>query len=182
MRLLRIALEAHAETEAKKVFSEPTQGLWFRHESPHKLSLLRPLKYHELKKAREGYDVKTRQEFEDTYRKLTHTHHDVSFLYATVVGYNKMEAPESYPGFTYFFQLDASQLAKCLFTIVDKKEWMEPTLGEDGLHKAQSLWKQHQSSMSAFKEEGFGMVDPRIEVVIPFSVKPKQYYPQEEDR
>jgi GNAT superfamily N-acetyltransferase len=177
----QVALESLHE-RATPVTEEPKDGLWFRHESPHQLDTLRPLTYVELTKARPDYDIKAREEHENHYRELTHHPSGTSFLYATVVGYNKMETPSEYPGFTYYFRLSDAQIHQCIFGIADRKDWMPDTVGTAGLEQAKKVWDDHSADFKAYKEKGLGQVDPRIEVVIPFSVTPELYYPQQEDR
>lgn len=180
-KLFQLALE-HRIGTMQRVEQEPRNGLWFRHESPYELTELRPLTYAELTEVRTDYDVKARQATEDEYRKLIPQNEQTSFLYATIVGQNKMETPQSYPGFTYYFQMTAQEIARCLFGIVDRKEWMPMTVGRKGLVEAQSLWKRHEYEFRAYEERVLGMVDPRVEVIIPFAVDPVLYFPQEEDR
>lgn len=162
--------------------SEPHHGVWFRHESPYELSTLRPLTYAELARVRPDYDVKARQRTEDAYRVLIPQSRGVSFLYATVVGFNRMEPPDEYPGFTYYFQLTSAEINHCLFGIVDQQEWMPMQPGRAGMVRALGIWKSHTSAFRSYEEDGLGLVDPRVEVVIPFSVTPSLYYPQIEDR
>jgi hypothetical protein len=157
-------------------------ALWFRHESPLDLSILRPLTYDELRYTRPDYDVDARMETELSYRKLVSQKPGTSFLYATISGFNKMEDPESYPGFTYYFQLTNEQIERCLFGIVDKEHALTPQLGSKALHIAIELWISNEQNMSSYEEPGLGIVDPRVEVIIPFEVQPTSYVPQREDR
>jgi len=162
--------------------SKTVSALWFRHESPLDLSILRPLTYAELRDTRPDYDVDARMETELAYRKLVSQKADTSFLYATIAGFNKMEDPESYPGFTYYFQLTNEQIERCLFGIVDKEQALEPQLGSKALHLAIGLWTSKEDQMVAYEEPGLGLVNPRVEVIIPFEVRPTRYVPQQEDR
>jgi hypothetical protein len=70
-----------------------------------------------------------------------------------------------------------------VFDIVGSKDkLMKPTLGKKGLNKAMKLWSEHSAKLKTYKEKGVGEIFPRIEVIIPFNVKPDLYIPQEEDR
>lgn len=164
------------------ISSEPTSGLWFRHESPYWLNQLKPLSYQELQAKRPEYDVAARMSTELEYHRMTRQNDDTSFLYATIVGMNQMEPPEEYPGFTYYFQLSEMQIQSCLFDIVDKHVWMSPAIGDNGLHMAIDIWSKHSGNFQSYAEKGLGVIDPRIEVIIPFSVQPLQFFPQVEDR
>lgn len=167
----------------KTVDKEPESGLWFLHQSPKKITKLKPLSYNMLAKTRElEYPIEDRKDEEWVYKSLTQNPDNMSFLYATIVGYNKFEKPTSYPGYTYYFKLTPGQIKKCVFTIIDKKEWMEPTLGKPGLDEAMLMWTEHNSKFRKSTKKGVGIVYPRIEVVIPFSVIPTMMVPQEEDR
>lgn len=170
--------------EALKIIDkEPESGVWFMHQGPKKLTKLKPLSYNELAKTRGNkYPIEDRKDEEWVYKSLTHNPNNMSFLYATIVGYNKFEKPTSYPGYTYYFKLTPDQIKKCVFTVIDKKEWMEPTLGKAGLEGAQLMWDEHNSKFRKHTKKGVGVVYPRIEVVIPFSVTPTMMIPQEEDR
>jgi hypothetical protein len=167
----------------KTIDKEPESGLWFIHQSPKKLTKLKPLSYTELAKTRSSvYPIADRKDEERVYKSLTQNPENMSFLYVTVVGYNKFEKPTSYPGYTYYFKLTPSQIKKCVFTIIDKKEWMKPSLGKAGLESAQLIWNKHNPKFKKHTKKGVGVVYPRIEVVIPFSVTPSMVIPQEEDR
>lgn len=175
--------------KAKQIDHEPNDGLWFKHMSPVALDELRPLTYPELEAVRPGYNIFERRKTELLYHDLLSLDKESSFLYAAIVGLNKMEAPDSYPGFTYYFRLNPAQISQCIFTIVDKKTWktphqawMKPTKGISGLDIAKGIWVKHGNTFIPYEEEELGVVDPRIEVVIPFAVTPEFYFPQEEDR
>jgi len=156
--------------------------MWFRHTSPYALAELKPLSYDELEKVRPDYDVEARKRTEKKYHRLAHTNPDTSFLYATMVGFHQMEDVLSYPGYTYFFKLELWQLPECIFDVVDQKKWMEPTKGIAGYTLARDIWTRHRREFKPYEEEGLGTIEPRIELIIPYSVKPKLYVPQEEDR
>jgi hypothetical protein len=156
--------------------------LWFRHESPLALKVLRPLTYEELRQARPGYDVDARMETELPYKDLVSSDPNISFLYATICGFNKMESAESYPGYTYYFRLSRKQIEQCLFGVVDKELNMVPVKGVAGLREAMGFWAENSNAMSMYMDPELGPIDPRVEVIIPFAVHPERYVPQQEDR
>lgn len=164
------------------VSKEPTDGLWFKHESHYDLNSLNPVSY-ELLKSRKG-DVITnmRRHFDSRYRTILPHHPDYTFLFATVVGANMMEDPLLHTGYTYYFRLPDVKIEQCVFTIIDDTKWMEPTVGAVGLNKALEIWSNFNQLFSRPRMEGLELVYPRIEVVIPFAVKPDQVIPQYEDR
>lgn len=178
---------------AKKIKSveDLPDGIWFQHKS-HLLitSKLTPLTYTALASARPDYPIKVRIATEKVYHELLPDHDDgVSFLYATPVGYDKMPDALSYPGYTYYFRLFPQQLGNCLFTIVDEYTHLHPssptmplTRGSKGLKNAMKIWDDKKDTMKPYEKKDFGTIDPRVEVVIPFSVTPTYFIPQEEDR
>lgn len=167
----------------KIIDAEPTSGLWFMHQSDKKLLKLKPMSYEELSDARgQQYPIKNRKDGELVYKSLTNNPENMSFLYATIVGYNQFDEPLSYPGYTYYFKLSNEQIEQCVFTIIDKQEWMEPQLGKTGLKHAIQLWNKFNSKFELTTKRGVGIVNPRIEVVIPFQVMPQLMIPQIEDR
>lgn len=165
----------------RKITAEP-KGFWFRHQSPLWLSELRPLTYTELTDARPGYPIRDRKDTEKEYHRLTGQSDDTSFLYATVVGYHKMPDPLEYMGYTYYFKLSDDQISQCVFEVADQREWMDPKQGKVGLEKALSIWNKHSDEMKSYDDPEIGQIDPRVEVVIPFSINPSMYIPQIEDR
>lgn len=168
------------------ILAEPAGGLWFKHASPLALAELRPLSYQELAQARPDYDVQARRATELAHKKALGLgelrEQEQSLLYATVAGSNAMEPASSYPGFTYFFRLSEAQIDRCLFGVVDKVQKMDPKAGRAGLDEALALWESESESMSFYHEPGLGRVEPRVEVIIPFAVRPICYIPQSEDR
>ena len=170
---------------------EHNQPLVFRHTSPYKLSVLHPLTYMDLAKSR-GEDMpkpelvnymKTRLNTEVEYHKLLPDHpKNHSFLYATIVGFHKMEPASAYPGFTYYFTMNSSQIENCLFEVIDVEHSYPATHGLSGLELTKRHWERFKHQMKPTPDEWFGTIDPRVEVVIPFSVKPFGFVPQEEDR
>lgn len=105
--------------ESTVVSDEPRDGGgWFRHQSPHFFTELRPLSYEELRKSRteEGEEfISDRIEHENIYHRMTGQPQHMSFLYATLVGYHLMDTPTDYPGYTYFFQLTDEEIHQCVF-------------------------------------------------------------------
>lgn len=174
----------HELFESIKTVEKPElKGLWFKHQSSKKLSILKPLSYKQLAASRDtDYPIEDRKDQEWVYKSLIHNSDKMSFLYATVVRYNKFEKPSDYPGYTYYFKLTPDQIKHCVFTIIDKKTWMEPTLGKPGLKKAQAIWDKHKDKFKQYTEEHVGVIYPRIEVVIPLTVHPVMMVAQEEDR
>ncbi len=165
--------------------------LVFRHQSPFQLKELEPLSYKELKSSR-GTDMPKKElekylsdriKEEKKYHNLIPEYpKDKSFLYATIVGYHKMESPMSYPGFTYYFTLSDSQINKCIFHIVADKYEFEPIKGIKGLQTSLTNWELNYDQFKSSEDEWFDAVDPRIEVIIPFDVNFFGFIPQEEDR
>jgi hypothetical protein len=163
----------------------------FRHQSPFELKKLEPLSYKELKSSR-GTDMPKKEllkylsdrvEEEKKYHSLLPEYSKSdSFLYATIVGYHKMESPKEYPGFTYYFSLTDKQIEECLFHIVADKYTFEPIKGIEGLETSLTNWELNSDEFQSSEDEWFDAVDPRIEVVIPFAVKYFGYMSQEEDR
>jgi hypothetical protein len=178
MRILEIT-----EHVARVVDTEPHKGIWFRHESPHWITRLRPLTYEELKVARPEYDVPERVKTEKQYHAMLPTHpENTSFLYATVTGCHKMPDPLDYLGFTYYFKLTPDQVEQSIFDVVDRKTWMQPTVGAAGFRQAKEIWDAHSNEFKSYDDPEIGQIDPRIEVIMPFSVSPLLYIPQIEDR
>lgn len=166
--------------------------LIFRHQSPHKLDVLKPLSYRAVAKQRaEDYDatdlglyMKDRKDDEAVPHNLLSQvlyPNDCSFLYATVVGYHKMESPQSYPGFTYYFTLTESQIDSCVFFVVFKSNTI-PTKGMIGLRAAMDFWEKNKKYMKPTEDSVVGIIDPRIEVLVPYEVKPFGYVVEVEKR
>jgi hypothetical protein len=146
------------------------------------LDILKPMTYVELAKIRPGYPLGERRELEDVYRKMIIQKPEVSFLYATVVGCHLFGAPDTYPGFTYYFQLTDHQIEQCIFDIADRSIWMKATSGRAGLRESMHLWDINVESFMRYDDPDIGVIYPRIEVVIPFNIRPVSFFPQEEDR
>lgn len=165
------------------VTDEPHNGIWFQHQSPEKLKIIKPQTYSRLEIIRPGYPVEDRKDHEKVYRKLTNQKNNLSFTYATVVGYHMMGTPKSYDGYTYYFRLSNEKLKRTIFEVVATgKDWMKPTLGEPGLNKAMNIWKIHHYEFKNTHEKDIGTIFSRIEVVIPFNIVPVKVFLQKEDR
>jgi hypothetical protein len=121
-------------------------------------------------------------ETELAYKELIEDDPANSFLYATICGFNKMEAADDYPGYTYFFQLTAAQIEQCLFGVVDEVLNVAPQRGATAMRQAMRFWVDKQNQMIRYEDPEVGLIDPRIEVIIPFAVVPTRYVPQVEDR
>jgi len=167
-----------------KIDHAPSGG-WFQHQSPKNLKVLRPLSYDMLEKTRKeelSIDpdyVSDRKKTEQIYHDLLGTSDEISFLYASYKG--MMFDKDEYMGFTYYFHLTDDEIEKCVFDVVDKKKWMDPTVGHDGMVKSAAIWFAHHTEMESYYDV-IGLIFPRIEIIIPFSVTPSYYYPQQEDR
>lgn len=169
--------------QPKVVKEVPSDGLWFQHQSSKELQVLKPLSYKKLSSVRNSaYPIKDRIDTEKKYKKLVNSKNGYSFLYATIVGKNKMKSPLNYPGYTYFFKLSSKQLNSVIFDIVDIDKHMEPTIGMDGLNKSLVIWDKLHHQFKRQKDNSGEEIDPRIEVVIPFTVIPTLVIPHEEDR
>ena len=160
----------------------PTVGLWFMHQSSSKLSELKPLSYAQLEKIRPNYPIEHRKQEERNYKKLINNQADTSFLYATIVGYNKFDPPTEYPGYTYYFKLNAKQIKNCVFDIIAKQKYMLPTKGYAGLYNAITIWDAKNQSFKKGYLKDVGVIQPRIEVIIPYTITPEYMIQREEDR
>lgn len=164
----------------------------FQHHSPHKLSTLIPQTYKAIAKQRSDdmskADVETyirdRVLEESKYKALLHdTDKEKSFMYATVVGFNMMEDPLDYPGFTYFFRLSREQVEQTLFGIVGGKSiHIEPKPGMSALIDCLSIWNDKKKELFSYEDDILGQIDPRIEVVIPYIVVPELVIVEVEQR
>lgn len=85
--------EILVEREIRIINTAPTVGLWFTHQSSSKLNKLKPLTYNQLEKIRPNYPIAHRKQEELKYKKLINNPATTSFLYATIVGYNKFDPP-----------------------------------------------------------------------------------------
>jgi hypothetical protein len=164
-----------SEADILTIDHEPNDGIWYQHQSPDKFDIIKPPSYKELSKIRDkDYPIDDRKDHEDEYRKLSKSNKNNSFIYATIVGYHKFGKPEDYDGYTYYFQLSDEQLSKTVFEVVtgNEKISMKPMLGKKGLKTALALWDDNNKRFKTIKEKGVGDIFPRIEVIIPFTIKP----------
>lgn len=186
MTAMRLALEELALTKSAAIVNEePTDGIWFRHMTPLELTKLEPLNYKELQEARPGYNMKWRRDTEDQYHQIFEgamASPDCTFLYATICGFHRMDPPEKYDGYTYYFRLSEEQIENTLFEVVDAEHRMKATRGKEGLEAAIKHWEENKDKFSSYHEENLGDVHPRIEVIIPFAVFPHLVYPNKAGR
>jgi len=165
--------------------------LIFQHHSPKKLNIISPQKYSTIFDDRsDNMDltdvlqyIKERIDEEEKYKNILNDNSKNSFIYATIVGFNKMESAQDYPGFTYYFKLDDSQMNECLFGVIDSKKVLVPIQkGIDSLTKCLLYWNESKDKLKVGKDELLGIIEPRIEVVLPISVKPFAMVPEIEMR
>lgn len=122
---------------------------------------------------------------EDRYRTALGIDNDVlSFSYATVVGFNSMEGPEDYPGFTYFFRMSPAQVHRALFGAVTGDPLLQVPMetGHRGLEQALEHWSRYSGLFLPADDPDLGTVQPRVEVVFQFPVRPELFVAQVEDR
>ena len=168
--------------------------LWFQHHSPHKLNILKPQNYSYLLKDRaeklgksgaRDY-VEHRKETEAHYHYLLNSDKNKSFIYATIVGFNKMKSANEYSGFTYYFKLKPKQLNNVVFELVagkNKNLDIDPAVGKDALVNCMKSWINNYKKFKPYYSELVkGNIDPRIEVVVPFNIEPISYFPEVEQR
>ena len=166
------------------------EPLVFQHQSSDFYPTLKPVSYDELAAMRNSptYMQARRQTEEEYHDLLPEYDREKSFLYATVVGFNKMKSAEAYPGFTYFFRLTPSQIGDTIFEVVDGeavdgKHPLRPGRGQPALSEALAHWQEYESQLRLSKHPVTGCtIRPRVEVVIPFEVEYFDYVPQVEDR
>ncbi len=122
-------------------------------------STLKPVSYEEVAAQRKSTEYMTdRVATEKPYHDLLpEANQDQSFLYATLVGYHKMDNPTTYPGFTYYFHLDLAQVEQTVFHVVYGDKSTKPTKGLNGLVVAMNLWKKHHRR---FKSVMFSRIFP----------------------
>jgi len=129
--------------------------------------------------------VADRRRAERAYRRaLRSIDDDVSFVYATVVGFNSMAPASEYPGFTYYFRLRHQELNGCLFGTVTGDPSLDVALetGKRSLERCLTQWAELGPAFVPFEDPIVGLIEPRIEVIIPFAVRPELYYPEAERR
>lgn len=178
-----------------KVTGWPTRldQVWFQHESPRRLAQVTPPLYRDLLLMRsETMDPQAAQDYvadrvfqEDKYRIALGIDNDsLSFTYATAVGFHGMEDPLSYPGFTYFFRLTHLQVQDALFGVISGDPMLDLPMerGLRGLERCLTHWNRHSGEFTSTDDPELGHIDPRVEVVLQFPVRPAFYVPQQEDR
>lgn len=160
------------------------ESLIFQHHSPNFFEKLKPVSYSKNENSRTKEYWQERIVEEKQYHNLLTTYNkNNSFLYATIVGYNKMESAKSYPGYTYYFKLSKNQIEKTIFRVSDKELSTKPSVGKDGLIKAIDFWKENKKEFKSYQDDIVeGKIDPRIEVVISFPVDYFDFVSQIEDR
>lgn len=157
----------------------------FRHQSPNYYKQLRPTSYDTIEKNRDSEQyLQDRIETEKQYHQLLNQPADNSFIYATIVGFHKMEKANTYPGYTYYFKLSPEQIKNTIFQVVGQgKHTTEPMRGRKGLLTAIKYWIDNKGQLKPYYDSVVGgNIDPRIEVIIGYPVKYTIYIPQEEDR
>jgi hypothetical protein len=160
-------------------------SLVFRHQSSGWFETLEPITYQEVAKQRDNQEyMEDRIRDEKVYHDLLPgiSNPDKSFLYATILGYHKMESPYSFPGYTYYFRLSLDQIQNTVFRVVTGEKSTKPIKGVKGLIIALWIWKSHSKKFKSYNDPLIGEIDPRIEVVISYPVKWFKYIPQVEDR
>jgi hypothetical protein len=165
--------------------------LWFRHQSANFYKTLKPIPYKAVQAQAERSDeyMDEWKGVEQVYRNLLQSQLDIdypenqSFLYATIVGYHKMEKPADYPGYTFYFKLTPAQLKQTIFEVVDKTHTLPAATGKEGLQSAMNFWKKFSTGMEEYDDPVVnGIIYPRVEVVLSTAVKPLKYVTQIEDR
>lgn len=170
---------------------ERLSELWFQHQSSQQLTVIAPQTYETIarQRARDMIDIKEyisgRRQEEDAYRlSLGSVDDSMSFTYATITGFNYMENPTDYPGFTYFFKIKPSQVENTLFGLVagDEQFNIEPERGLSALERCLSQWLISADLLHQIEDPIVGTIDPRIEVVISYPVVPELVIPEIEQR
>jgi hypothetical protein len=166
--------------------------LVFRHQRPHQLEVIRPQTIAQVQKYRSedmsSSDLKTymddRINSENYYSNLINKPKEMSFTYASIVGFNKMEDPTKYPGFTYFFKITPKKLDETIFELVSGKDELDimPATGLNALEQCMKQWIAHHEEFSGHADNILGWIDPRIEVVISYDIIPFAMIPEVEQR
>lgn len=177
-------------SEPKPTRVRKLSDLIFQHHSPKKLDELVPQTYKSIFSDRiETLDRDKAQEYindrieeEESYRELLNNPANESFIYATIVGFNKMESATSYPGFTYYFKLTADQLNSCLFGVIKDNKSAKLDLGQDGLIRSLKEWNKVVDEVDVVDDNILGIIEPRIEVVISTVIIPYAMIPEVESR
>lgn len=166
------------------------------HHSSSQLENLKAPTYEELKQVRLDYfdnDIKatnkylkSRKEEENKYHKLLNSDKSKSFIYLTIVGFNKMEPALEYPGFTYYFKLSNEQIENTLFGVIagkNKSLDVEPAIGKESLIKCLKHWYKFKDKMKSYEDDIVnGYIDPRIEIITQENIYPKICIPEIEQR
>jgi len=160
------------------------KDLIFRHQSSDFFETLRPISYEKIALMRDSEEyMQSRKDTEKHYKNLLNlSDMKNSFLYATVVGFHKMEHPSTYPGYTYYFKLNRSQIETTVFEVVDAVHNMEAGVGFKALENALNFWNTQKSTMKSYEDEIAGLILPRIEVVVSYPIQYSKYVTQIEDR
>jgi len=176
----RFELTAAKPLKLDEPQAESKSKLVFMHKSPNLYPVLRPQSYKEIAKRRSPAYMKLREESELEYQQLLPS--GGSYVYATLLGYHKMTDSKTYQGYTHYFTLSSGQLNRCIFEVISKDLSLAPSVGIKGLKECIKFWNANKSKMRSYTSSVGTTVKPRIEVLIPFSVKVDSYYPQKEDR
>jgi len=180
----RVLDEAHGKALVKKALELKLEDLEFIHKSPYLNKTLKPVSYKNVAKDRSQSYMLKRRKTEEKYRKLLGQEtRKKSYLYATIPEYSKMRKAEDYPGYSHYFKLPPKKMEQALFEIANPGggKGMKPMKGRAGLAKAIKHWEKHKDSYKTLEWEG-SKYHPRIEVILPMSVKSQSYIPQIEDR
>lgn len=98
------------------------------------------------------------------------------------LGITSSTPPTEYPGYTYYFKLTAKQIKNCVFDIIANQKYMLPSKGYAGLYNAIAIWEANNQSFKKGYTKDVGVIQPRIEVIIPHTITPEYMIQQEEDR
>jgi hypothetical protein len=158
--------------------------IWFQHQGPNFHEKLSPVFYSDLMPFRPKNYILSRIKTENEYKKILGIKSSRSFLYASVFGFNKLDDPKTdYPGYTFFFKMDRRQIDSCLFGLIDRKYSIKLKPGASHLLYCLYKWLKIKNDVSIVYDDALKeYVDPRVEVMIPFSVEWDYMIPQEEDR
>lgn len=162
--------------------------LIFRHQSPNFYKELKSVSYNQIDINRENPEyLEDRIENEAMYHALLNHKNeqlDTSFIYATIVGFHKMQSAKTYLGYTYYFKLTPEQINDTIFQVVGQgPHTTNPIPGRKGLLAAIDYWLKHKNQLKPYYDAVVGgNIDPRIEVIIGYPVQYLDYVPQIEDR
>lgn len=176
---IKISIIKPINREPKTTLTPHTLSqIYFQHHSPHELEMIKPQLYTVVIKGRsrpKEYLASRKLEEKQYKRILNIKDSNRSFTYASIVGFNKMEDPLDYPGFTYYFRLNKQQVNNTLFGIVsgDPKYDITPSKGLKALKRCLNHWHKYNKLYHSVEDDIVGIIDPRIEVIIPYSVIPE---------